>query len=102
MMTPSACCAGPRAATPGLAAGKTTFILASSRVREAKPSAAISSRNPKWVVRNVLDAATSSTLSDTADEVILIEPPGLSPPQDPQILSALGQVSRYLCPVWMA
>src|SRR5262249_479759 len=55
-----------------------------SRVREAKPSAAISSRNPKCVVRNVLDAATSLTLSDTADEVILIEPPGLSLPLDPQ------------------
>src|SRR5262249_32654107 len=48
----------------------TTFMPASSRARETKPSADISSVNPKWVVRNRVDAATSSTFSDTAEAVI--------------------------------
>src|SRR5690242_21523631 len=48
---------------------------ASSRVSEANPGAAISSRKPKWSTRNALDARTSSTLSDTADDVIRTGPP---------------------------
>src|SRR5712691_6786348 len=49
---------------------KTTFIPASSRAREAKPSAAISCRKPKWLVRNEAEAGTSATLRDTAEAVI--------------------------------
>jgi hypothetical protein len=48
----------------------TTFIPASGRPSEAKPSADISSVNPKCPVRNRTDAATSSTFRDTADAVI--------------------------------
>src|SRR5260370_37252164 len=55
----------------------TTPMPASSRVRAAKPSAAICSRKPKCLVRNWAEAATSSTFSDTAEAVILTGPPGL-------------------------
>src|SRR5215472_1818863 len=48
----------------------TTFMPASSRASETKPSADISSVNPKWVVRNRAEAVTSSTFSDTAEAVI--------------------------------
>jgi hypothetical protein len=48
----------------------TTFIPASGRPSEAKPSADISSVNPKYSVRNRTDEATSSTFRDTADAVI--------------------------------
>src|SRR6266581_6611338 len=49
---------------------KMTFIPASSRASEAKPSAAISCRKPKWLVRNAAEAGTSATLRDTAEAVI--------------------------------
>src|SRR5580700_10950768 len=42
----------------------------SSRAREAKPSAAISCRKPKWLVRKAAEAGTSATLRDTAEAVI--------------------------------
>src|SRR5690242_5057836 len=48
----------------------TTFMPVSSRAKDAKPSADISSRNPKWAVRKPAEAATSSTFSDTAEAVI--------------------------------
>src|SRR5438552_15682647 len=54
----------------------TTFMPASWRASEAKPSADISSVNPKWVVRNRAEAATSSTFSDTAEAVIFMDTPG--------------------------
>src|SRR5262249_25174996 len=54
----------------------TTFMPASWRASETKPSADISSVNPKWVVRNRAEAATSSTFSDTAEAVIFMGTPG--------------------------
>src|SRR5262249_20179902 len=54
----------------------TTFIPASGRESEANPSAAISSWKPKCSARKELDAATSSTFSDTADDVISKSTPG--------------------------
>jgi hypothetical protein len=48
----------------------------SGRDNDAKPSAAICSWKPKWSMRNALDAATSSTFSETADERIFMDPPG--------------------------
>jgi hypothetical protein len=57
-----------RALAPGLLAQ--TCIPASSRARDAKPSAAISCRKPKWLARNAAEAGTSATLRDTAEAVI--------------------------------
>ena len=37
--------------------------------RETKPSAAMASWNPKWVVANRADASTSGTLSEMAADV---------------------------------
>src|SRR6266513_6308810 len=54
----------------------TTFIPASSRASETKPSADISLVNPKWVVRKRAEAATSSTFSDTAEALIFMALPG--------------------------
>src|ERR1700730_9336403 len=68
----------------------TTPIPASSRVRAAKPSAAIFSWKPKCAVRNWAEAATSSTFSDTAEAVILTGPPGL----DGALLCTLYRVQR--------
>jgi hypothetical protein len=50
---------------------------ASSRASDANPSADISVRKPKWVVRKAVAAATSSTFSDTAEAVIFTALPGL-------------------------
>ncbi len=52
---------------------KITFMPQSSREREAKPSAAMFSLNPKCSVRKALEAGASSTFSDTADVVIFTE-----------------------------
>src|SRR5688572_4527101 len=43
---------------------------ASSRARDANPSAAAVCAKPRWVAKNSLDAATSSTVSDTVEAVI--------------------------------
>src|SRR5579859_2674310 len=56
----------------------TTLMPVSWRASETKPSADISSVNPKWVVRNRAEAATSSTFSDTAEAVIFMGTPGRS------------------------
>jgi hypothetical protein len=54
----------------------TTFMPVSWRASETKPSADIPSVNPKWMVRNRAEAATSSTFSDTAEAVIFMGTPG--------------------------
>src|SRR5579862_7849294 len=54
----------------------TTLMPVSGRVSATKPSADISSLNPKWVVRNRAEAATSSTFSVTAEAVIFMGTPG--------------------------
>ena len=51
-------------------------VPVSGRASEMKPSADISSVNPKCPVRNRAEAATSSTFSDTAEALIFMATPG--------------------------
>src|SRR5579862_3374945 len=63
----------------------TTLMPVSGRVSATKPSADISSVNPKWVVRNRAEAATSSTFSDTAEAVIFMST--TRPPLGPGLMA---------------